>query len=156
MSYIDQLWSLLDVLIAAVLGGVIGFERESKGKPAGLRTNMVIAASAAIIVMLSRQLLVDFDLHFTRDVIKADPVRIIQSIVIGVSFIGAGTVIKSESKEAVKYLTTAATILLSACLGICVGMKLYVFAVGVALLGLVINYVFRWIYRKYKHRNDKD
>lgn len=141
---------LLDVVIAAVLAGVVGFERESAEKPAGFRTNMIIGASAALLVGLGHELAVSFT-----DVpnLRVDPIRIIEAIVVGVSFIGAGTIIKNSNGDSteVSNLTTAATILLSAGIGIAVALHFYVFAVGVAVLALIINQLMR----KIKHYGRK-
>lgn len=140
----EQLYLLLDVAIAAVLAGVVGFEREASDKPAGFRTNMIIGASATLLIGLGHELAVSFV-----DVpgIRVDPIRIIEAIVVGVSFIGAGTIIKSRSSEhmEVSNLTTAATILLSAGIGIAVALHYYVFAGGVTVLALVINQLLRKI-----------
>lgn len=143
ISWQQQLWLLLDVTIASVLAGVVGFEREKADKPAGFRTNMIIGASAALLVGLGHALG-----SYFHDIegIRLDPIRIIESIVVGVSFIGAGTIIKGEpgqSDTRVSNLTTAATILLSAGIGISVALNYYILAVGVTVLALVINLLLR-------------
>ena len=111
-----ELWIFLDVLISSVLAGIVGIEREKYDKPAGLKTNMIVGSIACYFVANSTHL-IDWlsDQHSTT--FPADPLRLIQAIVIGVSFIGAGTILKSEEKNTVLYLTTAATLLYSAAIG---------------------------------------
>ena len=98
--------------LAIVLGGVIGLDREISDKPAGLRTNMLVAAAAALLVSLGN---VTLD-YFTRggNNIQADPIRILEAVITGVSFIGAGTILHNRDKPDVRWLTTAASLLLSA------------------------------------------
>jgi putative Mg2+ transporter-C (MgtC) family protein len=138
-DYQLQLFVLLDVLIAVLLGGVIGYERERKNKPAGLRTHMIISGSAALIYALNEVLINHFNASIKNDALGIDPTRIIHAIIVGVSFIGAGTILKSKQKDQVHNLTTAATILLSATVGISVAMKQYILAVGITLILLLIN-----------------
>lgn len=137
-----QLFVLLDVLIAFILTGLIGYERELANKPAGFRTNMIIGGAAALLVSLGKIMVLYYENeNLTR--LNVDPVRIIEAIIVGISFIGAGTILKSESEEKVQYLTTAATILFSAGIGISVALKSYFLAVGLTLLILIINYFVR-------------
>ena len=141
MNFEPQLWILVDVVIAAALGGVIGYERESVDKPAGLRTQMLIAGASALILSLGRVVVNDLEYTVSDQALGVDPTRIIHAIIVGVSFIGAGTILKSREKMNIKYLTTAATILFSAGIGMSVALKMYLLAVGIALLGLFINSV---------------
>lgn len=140
-----QLLVLLHVAVAAVLAGVVGFERERADKPAGFRTNMIIGASAALLIGLGHELAESFvDIPG----IRVDPLRIIEAIVVGVSFIGAGTIIKSNNSTDVSNLTTAATLILSAGIGIAVALQFYILAVGVTLLTLIINTILRSLKRR--------
>lgn len=124
---------LLKVLIAALLGGAIGFERESKDKPAGFRTNMIIAGASALLLTLGQFIASHMVEEFNDQALGIDPTRIIHAIIVGVSFIGAGTILKGKEEETVRYLTSAATILFSAGIGMAVGLDLYILAVGVPL-----------------------
>lgn len=139
IDYINQFRVLIDIFIAAVLGGVIGFERESKNKPAGLRTNMVIAAASALLFSLGNYMVNAVDLNLSDDALSVDPTRILHAIIVGVSFIGAGTILKSSQNHTVKYLTTSAMILFSAGIGISVALHLYILALGLTAIGLIIN-----------------
>jgi len=124
---------LLKLAIAVVLGGAIGLEREIAGKPAGLRTNILICVGAALITDVSIALVVT-------EVGKApsgDPSRIAAQIVSGIGFIGAGTIM--QARGTVTGLTSAATIWVVAGIGMAVGAGLYIEAMGAgALVTLVL------------------
>jgi len=116
------------LLIAAILGGLLGYERERRRKAAGLRTHMLVALGAALFVMVPVQAGMDGD----------DISRVIQGIVTGIGFLGAGTILKGSSIEDVKGLTTAAGIWLTAAIGIAAGMGHEATAVLSTLLALAI------------------
>ncbi|MFG0334841.1 MAG: MgtC/SapB family protein, partial [Maioricimonas sp. JB049] len=111
--------SIMLVALAGLLGGVIGFEREIADKPAGLRTHIFVAAAAALLVLLAEGAVDFFQQTGSDTQIEADPIRIIQAIVIGISFLGAGTIVHRRGEE-VEGLTTAASIFLTASIGIAV------------------------------------
>jgi putative Mg2+ transporter-C (MgtC) family protein len=102
------------LLIAALLGGILGFEREQKGKAAGVRTHMLVAMGAALFVLAPRLAGAD----------DAAMSRVIQGIVAGIGFLGAGTILKGreQSVAQVKGLTTAAGLWMTAAIGIAAGM----------------------------------
>jgi putative Mg2+ transporter-C (MgtC) family protein len=129
---------LLSVLLAMGLGALMGLEREVARKPAGLRTNMLVAGSAALIVGLSEILVQRFHVEMDPGTISSDPIRVIQAIIIGVSFLGAGTIIRRESKTQVEGLTTAASLLFSTAVGICAAVREEVLAVLVTLVVIVV------------------
>jgi putative Mg2+ transporter-C (MgtC) family protein len=137
-----QLWLLLDVFIACLLSGAIGYEREIRDKPAGLRTHMIVGGASALLVGLAN-VSVSVNLSKYQEVLDVDPIRIIQAIIIGISFIGAGTILKGRGDKNISYLTTSATILFSSSLGICVALQQYILAVGVTIMVVLINNVFR-------------
>ncbi|MEF7616450.1 MgtC/SapB family protein [Aquincola sp. MAHUQ-54] len=116
------------LLLAAVLGGLLGWERETSGKAAGVRTHMLVALGAALFVMIPQQ----------AGVSDADMSRVIQGVVAGVGFLGAGTIIKGRDEEDVQGLTTAAGIWLTAAIGVGVGLGREASAVLSTLLALVI------------------
>jgi len=153
---IEQLIQLAHVALAAVLGGVVGMERESKDKPAGFRTNMIISSACALLIILG-QIAVEMYLNFDEIPgarIVTDPIRIIQAIVIGVSFIGAGSILKSPDDEKILYLTTAATILLSASVGVAIALRQYALGVGIVLLVLIINRILNRVSKKLNDKKD--
>ncbi len=134
-----QLWILVDVVISAILSGVIGIEREKLDKPAGLRTNMIVGSISCFFVSISPGLSNFIQANILNDLMSIDPVRILQAIIVGVSFIGAGTILKSREENTIRNLTTASTLLYSAGIGISVAVNAYVLAVGLTLLALLIN-----------------
>lgn len=145
----ELLWtdvSILARLLAALtLGGAIGWERESTGKAAGVRTHMLVALAAALFVALGDQFLLTFGER--GEIIQADPLRIIEAVVTGISFLGAGMIFVSRGRDTVKGLTTAATTLTTAAIGITVGMERYVLAVGATALVLLILNLLPRVYR---------
>jgi putative Mg2+ transporter-C (MgtC) family protein len=116
--------------LAAVLGGVIGLERELSGKPAGLRTNLLICVGAALLTDLS--LVVAQRPHVG---MNADPARIAAQIVSGIGFLGAGTII--QARGGVMGLTTAATLWVVAAIGMAAGSGAYMEATGTTILVIV-------------------
>lgn len=133
-----QLSLLAGVAFAMVLGAAIGFERESKQRPAGLRTHMLIAGSAALLLGIGDLLAEHFSDENYSQLLRVDPIRIIEAVVTAVAFIGAGTIIQHARRNAVLGLTTAASMLLTASIGIVVGLQQYVLALGVTALALVV------------------
>jgi len=119
---------LLRLTLAALLGGLLGIEREQKGKAAGVRTHMLVAMGAALFVLLSQQ----------AGMPSADLSRVVQGIIAGIGFLGAGTILKGDDEEKVKGLTTAAGIWLTAAIGVAAGMGREATAVLSTLLALAI------------------
>ncbi|HET9426519.1 MAG TPA: MgtC/SapB family protein [Gemmatimonadaceae bacterium] len=124
------------LLLAVVLGGAIGLERELKGKPAGLRTNILICMGAALLTDVSISISL---MGATR---IGDPARLAAQIVSGVGFLGAGTIMQSSGT--VTGLTSAATIWVVAAIGIAVGSGNYVGAAGA---GALVTVVLAWLGR---------
>lgn len=117
---------LVQLALATVLGGAIGLQREVKGKPAGLRTNILICIGAALFTSLSYRFAAD----------RGDPGRVAAQILTGVGFIGAGTIL--HMRGAVVGLTSAATIWVVAAIGMALGSGAYVEAVGTTALVLIV------------------
>ena len=124
--------------LAMLLGAAIGLEREIEDKPAGLRTHMLVAGAAALLVGLGDVVVRRFDAGLGNSLVRSDPVRIIQAVVTGVSFLGAGTILRHAAKHQVEGLTTAASILFTAAVGMCVALSQLVLAVGVTAMVLLI------------------
>lgn len=119
------------VAIATVLGGLIGFDREAMAKPAGLRTHMLVAGAAATIVVVGD---VVFDAVGGR---TGDPNRPLQAVIVGIGFLGAGTIIRREQGRDVEGLTTAASLFFAAAIGVATGFDLAPLAAGATLIVLV-------------------
>lgn len=114
--------------LAAVLGALLGIERETKGKAAGVRTHMLVAVSCALFVLIPQM----------SGTANADMTRVIQGVIAGVGFLGAGTIIKGRDDENVRGLTTAAGIFMTAAIGIAAGLGREATALLSTLLALVI------------------
>jgi len=138
MNLFFQLQVIGEVLLAMLLGGLIGYDREQANKPAGLRTHMLVAGAAALLVGMSDVLVGRSGEMQAQPARAADPVRIIEAIVTGVSFIGAGTILRHGHRERVEGLTTAAALLVSAAIGISIALHQFVLAGGVTLLTLFV------------------
>lgn len=118
----------LRLLMAALLGGLLGFEREAKGKAAGLRTHMLVTLGAALFVMI-----LELD-EAEHDAIS----RVIQGIAAGIGFLCAGTILKGDNDSQIKGLTTSASLWFSTAIGIAVGMGREGTAVMATVLALII------------------
>ncbi|HUH58775.1 MAG TPA: MgtC/SapB family protein [Candidimonas sp.] len=114
--------------MAILLGAAIGYERELRGKAAGLRTHMLVSLGAAIFILVPLQSHMEV----------ADASRVLQGIISGVGFLGAGAIIKFSSDGEIKGLTTAASVWVAAAIGIAAGMGLEATAVVSTLAALFI------------------
>lgn len=132
------------VCLAAVLGALIGLEREVNDKPAGLRTHALVAAGSTLLVILAKDSLSAFRGMASDQVINADPIRIIQAIIMGISFLGAGTIFRRQHSP-VQGLTTAASIFATAAIGIGVGLGRLALAIESTLVFVLILLSARWL-----------
>jgi putative Mg2+ transporter-C (MgtC) family protein len=130
---------LARLALAALLGGIIGFERETVDKPAGLRTHMLVSLGAAMFMVSSIMLVVEFSDEPGQ--VRIDPSRIGSTIVMGIGFLGGGLIFKNESR--VRGLTTAAGLWVAAAIGMAAGSGFYITAVGGVILALIILMVVR-------------
>lgn len=129
---------LARLALATALGGVVGYERESGRRPAGLRTHMMVCLGAALVMVTGMYL---FEVYQGR--ISLDPTRLGAQVVSGIGFLGAGSILKSGSR--IRGLTTAATLWVVACIGLAVGAGLYIPSVAVTLLSFfTLRMVKRW------------
>ena len=115
------------LLVASVLGAVLGYERESSGASAGLRTHMLVSLGSALFILIPLQAGMELD----------DISRVLQGITAGIGFLGAGAIMKLQN-ENIKGLTTAAGIWLTAAVGVAAGMGLEATAVLSAVFGVII------------------
>ena len=132
-----QFQILGQVVLAALLGALIGLDREAADKPAGLRTHVLVASASTMLVALGNIAAAQFTVNLGEAIIRTDPIRIIEAVVTGVSFLGAGTIIRYRNKQKVEGLTTAASILVAAAIGIGVALSQIVLAVGVTIIVLI-------------------
>lgn len=135
-QYQTELGILGSVSVAMLLGAVIGFERELENKPAGLRTHMLVSGASTLLVALSDVTVTKSNITLANNLVQSDPIRIIEAVITGVSFLGAGTIIRHRGKRRIEGLTTAASILFAAGVGVCVALAQWVLALGITLLVL--------------------
>ncbi|MCS4233267.1 putative Mg2+ transporter-C (MgtC) family protein [Stenotrophomonas sp. BIGb0135] len=139
---------MLRIGAAMVFGGLIGIEREMGKHAAGLRTHMLIAGAAALIVGLGDSIAEHFQQERYRDLLQVDPVRLIEAVVACVGFVAAGTILRGTRDDQVSGLTTASSLIMSAAIGIAVGIGEYVIAIGVSILCLIVLAVFSRVAKK--------
>jgi putative Mg2+ transporter-C (MgtC) family protein len=138
----ELLEMLLRLTAALLIGGVIGLERTYRGRPAGFRTHAIVCLSTSLLMLISV-----YDSHWASDFaagrLVLDPTRIAQGIMTGIGFLGAGTIIKEGFT--VRGLTTAASIWMTASIGILIGVGFYFPAIAAAVMTFGTLSVFRWI-----------
>ena len=118
---------LIRVIFATVLGAIVGLQREKAGKPAGLRTHMLVSLGTAVVVLAGA----------ASGMSMEGLSRVIQGIVTGIGFIGAGSILKVSEEREIKGLTTAAGLWMTAAIGIAVGLGV----LGVALVGTFLTVI---------------
>ena len=132
----SELQLLLRLLVAAILAGVLGWERESARKSAGLRTHMLVGIASALYTAIAE--LAVSEIPPNSEGFQADPIRAIQAVAIGIGFLGSGVIFVSRHEDRVHGLTTAASVWATAAIGIATGLQHYVLAVGATLLLLFV------------------
>jgi putative Mg2+ transporter-C (MgtC) family protein len=137
----SELTLLLRLVIAAALAGVVGWERESAHKPAGLRTHMLVGVASALFTVLGTLSAAEYPAERG----GIDPLRVIQAIAIGIGFLGSGVIFVARDREEVLGLTTAGSIWATAAIGIAAGLGYYILALGsTVLLFLVLRTMARF------------
>ena len=131
--------ALVPILVAVVLGGLTGLEREIHRKSAGLRTMILISTGAALFTVIANRM-----------VDESGAMRIVQGVITGVGFIGAGAIIRDRAS--VHGITTAAMIWLMTGIGVACGMRMYELAVGVTVIALVTVWGLGPLDRKITHQ----
>ena len=131
-----ELEMVLRVLLAMVLGGILGFQRGQAEKPAGLRDLILICAGAALFTVVS---VYGFGI--------TDQARVAAGIVTGIGFLGAGVILRRDDSNVVKGLTTAATIWITAGLGMAAGSGMYILAVAVTVMVFLVL-ILPWRFNK--------
>ncbi|MGH3735245.1 MAG: MgtC/SapB family protein [Micromonosporaceae bacterium] len=115
---------LVQVVVAAALGAAVGFERELSAQPAGLRTHMLVSLGAALFTIAGAE------------VLGADPARVAAQVVTGIGFLGGGAILREGMS--IRGLTTAASLWVSAALGVAIGLHAYLAGVATMVLALVV------------------
>jgi putative Mg2+ transporter-C (MgtC) family protein len=148
---IGDLDAFFRLLAAVIVGGVVGFDRELRNKPAGLRTHILVSLAAALFTLIT------FELH--QEVIEAnargtaDPIRIIEAVTAGVAFLAAGAIIQSRGN--VKGLTTGANMWLAGALGVTCGSGHYTLALMGTGFAIVVLVVLGWLEHKFQSESQR-
>jgi putative Mg2+ transporter-C (MgtC) family protein len=129
---ISEVQIILRVLVGAVLGSLVGFERERQGQPAGLRTHMILVIGATLAMVLS----INLGYLFARPGTPADPARLAAQVISGIGFLGAGAILRYGFT--VKGLTTATSLWTMAIVGMAVGAGYYLIGVVTTALMLIV------------------
>jgi len=135
---------ILRMGMALIFGGIIGLERELKHRPAGLRTNMMVALAAATFTLLAGELISESAQSV--GLIKIDPLRLMNAVITGVAFLGAGAIIRGG--EGVTGLTTGASLWMSGAVGVACGGGYYVIAVLATVFAVLVLYVVSLLERR--------
>jgi putative Mg2+ transporter-C (MgtC) family protein len=141
---------ILRLFIAALLGGMIGLEREYREKAAGLRTHFLVALGSALFMIISAY---GFEGALTNSQMRLDVSRIAAQVVSGIGFLGAGTII--FQKNAVHGLTTAAGVWVTAAIGLTCGAGMYVLALSATLLVLIGLEAFNYLLKILEKRQEE-
>lgn len=132
----NDLGILLQIVIVSVLAGILGWERESAGKAAGLRTHILVGVASTLFIVIGESMAVSF--RALGDHVRFDAANLIGAIVTGISFLGAGMIFFKKTHSDVKGLTTAAGILTTSAIGMLVGLEKYFLAVGTTMIVFVV------------------
>lgn len=139
---ISQIEIAFQLVLATVLGGLLGFERKRKGKDAGLQTYSLVTLGACVFTLINNALFIFFS---DKPGSVIDPARIILAVATGIGFIGAGMVIYKKSH--VEGVTTAAGLWITASIGVAVGIKFYFLAVAATILAFIVFFFFEKLER---------
>jgi putative Mg2+ transporter-C (MgtC) family protein len=141
---LTDLTIVLRLLLSALLGGLVGLERELYGRAAGFRTHILVSVGSTLLMLVS--------IHIANvwSGSTADPARIAAQVVTGIGFLGAGTIIRERT--AVRGLTTAASIWTIAAVGLSVGVGFYYAAIVTTIIVLITLYIFSRLERKFSKR----
>lgn len=147
-----ELEFLMRIFCAALLGGLIGLEREYRAKEAGFRTHFLVALGSAVFMIVSAYGFTD---ALTNDLQRWDLSRVAAQVVSGIGFIGAGTIIFRKSENMVSGLTTAAGLWVTAAIGLACGGGMYILAFGSTVMVLLGLEAFNFFLHKFdKHRKE--
>lgn len=132
---IDDGTIVLRILVAAALGGIVGVERELRDQPAGFRTHLLVALGACLFTLVSAFGFEDFTGRPSTEAVRADVTRIASQVVVGIGFLGGGTILRHGAT--VRGLTTAASLWVTAAVGLAAGMGFYLGATVTAVLAVL-------------------
>lgn len=142
-----EIW--IRLIVSVLISGLVGFDREYKNRPAGLRTHILVCLGATLVAMVQKEISHEAIMFATNNpalshVVKTDEARLVAQVISGIGFLGAGTIIVTN--HSIKGLTTAASLWAVACLGISTGMGFYkISLIGTFLIMIVLTFLNKWI-----------
>jgi putative Mg2+ transporter-C (MgtC) family protein len=139
---------IIRIVVGTALGGVIGYERDIHGRPAGLRTHAVVALASATFMVVSTHF-VYFQHYGDKDLVEVDPSRIAASVVSGIGFLAGGAILRNGVN--VQGLTTAAGLWLVSAIGLCAGGGMYVESIAATMIGIIAL----TIMRRFEDKDDR-
>jgi putative Mg2+ transporter-C (MgtC) family protein len=148
MEWLSELEAVGAAAYAMLLGGVIGYERELKNRPAGFRTHMLVAGAAALLMAMSHLALQDPPPADSRIDLTADPLRLVEAVISGVAFIGAGTIFARREGQHIAGITTAASLLMVSVVGLITGVGHFLLATAATILTLLVLTVLNFVERR--------
>ncbi len=156
-TYILMLGTVLGKLfISAILGGVIGWERHKRGRPAGLRTHLLVCIGVTLMMLVSEHIFLKYQGYKNDSILRIDPARIAAQVVTGIGFLGAGTIMRSRAS--IRGLTTAASLWVVAGIGLAVGSGFIlpaIFTTVIAIAILILNALVEKKLKRNKYRTIK-
>jgi putative Mg2+ transporter-C (MgtC) family protein len=145
---------ILPILGAVVAGGAIGFEREYHGRPAGLRTHLLVCLASALMMLAATHQMEWMSSTTPIDILRIDPTRMAHGILTGIGFLCGGVIF--QQKMSVSGLTTAASLWLTSALGVLFGAGLYGLAISGTIIALLVLAPFQWLNRRMPQQNIAD
>ncbi|MBT3880813.1 MAG: MgtC/SapB family protein [Candidatus Scalindua sp.] len=156
-GYILMIGTVLGKLfVAAILGGIIGWERHKRGRPAGLRTHLLVCIGVTLMMLVSEHIFLKYQGYGHNSVLRIDPARIAAQVVTGIGFLGAGTIMRSRTS--IRGLTTAASLWVVAGIGLAVGSGFIlpaIFTTVIAMAILTLNSLVEKKMKRNKYRTIK-
>jgi len=144
------------LFVAAILGGIIGWERHKRGRPAGLRTHLLVCIGVTLMMLVSEHIFLKYQGYGHNSVLRIDPARIAAQVVTGIGFLGAGTIMRSRTS--IRGLTTAASLWVVAGIGLAVGSGFIlpaIFTTVIAMAILTLNSLVEKKMKRNKYRTIK-
>lgn len=137
---------IFKLVLAMLLGGLVGLEREITNRPAGFRTHTLVCMGSALVMVTSMHLFRTY-----HEVVNLDPARLGAQVISGIGFLGAGTILKEKTR--VRGLTTAASLWVVACIGLAIGAGLYKISVLTAVLAYITLILLKRMERLLKNKS---
>ena len=148
-GYILMIGTVLGKLfVAAILGGIIGWERHKRGRPAGLRTHLLVCIGVTLMMLVSEHIFLKYQGYGHNSVLRIDPARIAAQVVTGIGFLGAGTIMRSRAS--IRGLTTAASLWVVAGIGLAVGSGFILPAIFTTVIAMMILTLNSFVEKKLK------